>query len=591
MTDKRRTWGQYATPTDVADLLFGFCLRRPGARLLDPGCGDGALLRRAAQWRAWLASTEEERTPQGTLYGIELDPAAAAVAGTIPGATIARANFFTLPAGDYEPFDVIVGNPPYTRAEWFERLGADAGQMTLLPPEGAPAALSAARPLVPRELSLTLGGRAGLYAYFFLHSHGFLREGGRLGFVVPNGWLDVGYGGPLKRFILDHYRIVAVVESAVERWFADAGVNTCLVILERTGEAAERDSHRARFIRLRQPLRELLGPQTDDRRVSAAESLVTRLLPAADRQTTTASIRVREQSQLDATARWGALLRAPDVFLRPLPRPTAPLGQWATVQRGHTTGANEFFYLSHRSVERWGIEAEYRQPLLKSLRGIRSLRVGGADCRHELLVIPPRADLAGTAVADYLAWGAAEGIPARSTCAGRQPWYALPEQDPGPLLLAKGIWQRHFTAVTDEPLAVDQQIYRIILAEGIPSGAVAALLNSAWFALGCELGGRVNLGEGVLWLAAYELSAITLPDPRALDDETSSSLAAAFRLAAASPIDDTPEMLERPERHALDELVFDLLGFSPGDRAAARLALVDCLDSRRRRARQTQENQ
>lgn len=45
MTGKQRTWGQYATPTDVADLLLGFCLRRPADRLLDPSCGDGALLR------------------------------------------------------------------------------------------------------------------------------------------------------------------------------------------------------------------------------------------------------------------------------------------------------------------------------------------------------------------------------------------------------------------------------------------------------------------------------------------------------------------------------------------------------------------
>ena len=48
MTSKQRTWGQFATPTDVADLLLGFCLRRPADRLLDPSCGDGALLRRAA---------------------------------------------------------------------------------------------------------------------------------------------------------------------------------------------------------------------------------------------------------------------------------------------------------------------------------------------------------------------------------------------------------------------------------------------------------------------------------------------------------------------------------------------------------------
>ena len=584
MTNKQRTWGQFTTPIDVADLLLGFCLRRPNSRLLDPSCGDGALLRRAARWRVWLASTEDH-TPKGTLYGIELDLEAAAVAATIPGASIARANFFTLEARDYEPFDAIVGNPPYTRAEWIERLGDDARQMALFPSESSPDGAPPVRPLVPHELSAILGGRAGLYAYFFFHSLAFLREGGRLGFVVPNGWLDVAYGGTLKQFMLDHFRIVAVVESAVERWFPAAGVNTCLVILERAGEASDRAGNRVRFIRLRQPLRDLLGPEADSRRVSAVESLVTRLLPAADRQSDAASVRVCEQNTLAADARWGSLLRAPDVYLRRPPRPVAPLGQWAAIQRGYTTGANDFFYLNPRRVQQWGIEAAFRRPLLKSLRGVGSLRVGAADCRHELLLVPSPGDLAGTAAAAYIAWGEEQGIDARATCAGRQPWYALPEMEPGHLLLAKGIWQRHVTAVAAEPLAIDQQLYRLTLADGVAPGAAGALLNSAWFALGCEMGGRVNLGEGVLWMATYELSGLLLPDPRELDAEQSRLLEDSFRQVVALPVEDTPAMLERPERHAMDELVFDLLGLSAADRQSTRAALVECLDGRRQRAR------
>ncbi len=595
MTDKQRTWGQYATPTDVADLLLGFCLRRANARLLDPSCGDGALLRRAAQWRAWLASVEEQ-SAQRTLYGIELDPNAAAVAETVSGARIERANFFTLDASGYEPFDAVVGNPPYTRAEWIERLGDDARQMTLFNPESLPNGPSPLHPLVPRELSAFLGRRASLYAYFFIHSLDFLREGGRLGFVVPNGWLDVAYGDALKQVMLEHFRIVAVVESAVERWFATAGVNTCLVILERAGEAADRAGNRVRFIRLRQPLRELLGLETDSRRVQAVESLVTRLMPAADRLSPAASVRVREQEGLDATARWGSLLRAPDVYLRRPPRPTAPLGQWAMIQRGHTTGANDFFYLSRRRVEQWGIEAAFRRPLLKSLRGVDSLLLGASDCRHELLAIPPAADLTGTAAADYLAWGEAQDVAARATCAGRRPWYALPEQESdqapaGQLLLAKGVWQRHFAAVATEPIAVDQQIYRLVPTNGVSPDAAAALLNSAWFALACELGGRVNLGEGVLWLASYELAGVLLPDPRELGTEAMRLLEESFRRVAALPIEDTPVMLARAERQTLDELVFDLLGLSVAERESTRNALLDCLDGRRRRARQTGETE
>ena len=56
MTDKQRTFGQYETPPDVADLLLSFCLRRPNDRLLDPSCGTGAFLARAEKLQGWLAS-------------------------------------------------------------------------------------------------------------------------------------------------------------------------------------------------------------------------------------------------------------------------------------------------------------------------------------------------------------------------------------------------------------------------------------------------------------------------------------------------------------------------------------------------------
>ena len=113
---------------------------------------------------------------------------------------------------------------------------------------------------------------------------------------------------------------------------------------------------------------------------------------------------------------------------------------------------------------------------------------------------------------------------------------------------------------------------------------VAALLNSAWFALACELGGRVNLGEGVLWLATYELSAILLPDPRALDEGVHRELAACFDGLATMPIVDTLEALERPEQRALDELIFELLGFPPAEGEALRAALAECLAGRRLRS-------
>jgi len=583
MTNKQRTWGQFATPTDVADLILGFCLRRPENRLLDPSCGDGALLKRAAQWQSWLAADGMGLAPD-TLYGVELD-AESAGGGEIPGVTLIRSNFFALDPAVFPAFDAVVGNPPYTRAEWIGRLDSDAeAQLPLFSEVERPVQVDGHQPLLPHHLRVALSRRAGLYTHFFLHGFHFLREGGRLGFVVPNGWLDVAYGRELKQFLLDHFRILAVIESTVERWFGKTGVNTCIIILERTGDPEARAANRVRFASLHQPLRHLLDADADDsRRPAAVEQFISRLLPPADRRTGSLSVRVYGQGTLEPAARWGMLRRAPEIH-RQSAHNLGPLNRWAKVQRGYTTGANDYFYLDQTRLDDWVIEPEYHRPLLKSLRGVHSLRLDRSACTSECLTIPLEARLNGTGAAAYLAWGIEQGIHRRRTCAGRQPWYALGKQPPAPIFLAKGVWQRHFAPLAAEPITVDQQIYRLFLTPGIDPEVAAALLNSAWFALQCEMSGRVNLGEGVLWLATYELGEVELPNPRSLDSGLATRLVQAFRQLAERPVVETIADLNRLDRWSLDELVFDWIGLVPAERETVRQALIECLTVRRERA-------
>jgi hypothetical protein len=445
------------------------------------------------------------------------------------------------------------------------------------------------RLLVPPASQALLGGRAGLHAYFFLHSAGFLRENGRLGFIVPNGWLDVAYGQPLKHFLLDHFRLLTIIESKVERWFDDARVNTCLVVLEKCASAAGRAKNLVRLVQLTTPLQRLLGGETDDyRRVSAVESLITRLLPTTDRQSDAAVVRVERQGAMTAGDRWGAKLRAPAVYFHLRRRQTAspvPLKTWASIRRGLTTGANAFFYLDETRVKHWGIEPAFRQPGLKSLRHVERLHLSHNHCSHEVLTIPAGANLSGTAVASYLAWGEEQGIHRRRTCAARHFWPVLPEQSAPDLVLAKGIWQRHFASTLNTSLLLDQQLYGIYLDQDVPLLAAAALFNSVWFALQCELQGRVNFGEGVLWLAAYELEAIHLPDPRFLTTEQATRLTQSFSRLAERPLGDTAIELNQPDRQQLDDLVFDALGLTASERPAVRDALLQRIAARIGRAR------
>jgi len=586
-TQERRRWGRFYTSPVGVDLVLRLCLRQATDRVLDPSCGAGVFLSRAAALKQSLDPTRDPLTIGEELWGVEVDRDAAAQAAQNLraqglAARIVRADFFNLNADDLPIFDCIVGNPPYTRQEWMQEL-APGGDKSLL----IGRALGQRSPLGGSAAMLTR--RASLHAYFFVHAARFLREGGRLGFVASNSWLDVDYGAGLQTFFLNNFRILAIVESQVERWFADASINTCLVILERNSDSAARDDHTARFVRLLCPLNEsvslddlaaqlLSGTSDDDVHV--------RTIPQGD---------LRERPPVFGTAtgrtrRWGALLRAPQVYLDTLDRRRerlVPLKSLARIRRGFTSGANEFFYLDPAALAEWNIEPEFVRPMIKSPRDCAGWIVEPAGLPYRAFVVHRgKRLLAGTNALRYIEWGESRGFHTRPTCAVRERWYDIGEQPPAHLAWFKGVWTRHFCPLLpDTTISLDQQLYGIESHEPKLGQVLATLLNSTWTALCAELGGRVNFGEGILWLAAYEVSQLPLPDPARISDAQAAALRAAFETLAARPVLPIADEVTRPDRYTLDELVFDLLELDDAARRTIRSAVVELAQARLTRAK------
>jgi hypothetical protein len=90
-----------------------------------------------------------------------------------------------------------------------------------------------------------------------------LNERGRLGFITSNSWLDEDYGKDVQAFFLNHFKVVAILESKVEHWFEDANVNTAITLVERCDQKKARDAHPVRFVSLKKPLQEII-PFVDD---------------------------------------------------------------------------------------------------------------------------------------------------------------------------------------------------------------------------------------------------------------------------------------------------------------------------------------
>ena len=289
--EERHILGQYFTHPDIVDIILHFALRKEGDLIFDPGCGAGTFLRRAYHLKKLINPrlSHEEILP--TIWGNDIAKFPAhlstinlAIADLksdknyprivqkdffewLPGSVdlppTTKKVFLTSLGKDQQQtvipkyFDAIVGNPPYTRQEEMDDLVGDKGQEYKQRLIAKALTNESGRPYA------SLSKRAGLHAYFFVHATKFLKNGGRFGFIVSNSWLDVDYGKGLQDHFLNHYKIKAIIESKVERWFEDADINTCIVLLEKCeGQSAEKrkekENNLVRFVYLKKKLSEFI---------------------------------------------------------------------------------------------------------------------------------------------------------------------------------------------------------------------------------------------------------------------------------------------------------------------------------------------
>jgi len=396
--DERHNLGQYFTNPDVVDLILCFCEVKPESKVFDPACGAGTFLVRAYQHKKLMNQYLKHEDILETLWGNDIAKFPAHLS-TINLAindlsvdhnypNIMQEDFFdlltttqgfdmpekwrrvrakTLRGKEREIeyprwFDCVVGNPPYTRQEEIAEIAPEDRQYK------GKLIDKALQDINGRKLA-DIPRRAGIYAYFFVHGAKFLRNGGRFGFVVSESWLDVDYGKGLQEFFLKQYKIVAIIGSKVERWFEDADINTCIVILEKCSgddHRRERDDNLVRFVYLKKPLRYFIPPAQDIwekqvARISAIKDKFMKTILAHSDLYEGDDFRIFPKRQKEfweegydaeehkyTGAKWGKYLRAPDIFFKILEKgkgKLVPLKQIAGVRRGFTTGADPWFYV------------------------------------------------------------------------------------------------------------------------------------------------------------------------------------------------------------------------------------------------------
>ena len=601
--DERKRLGQYYTPNQVSDLITRFCIRNSDDAVLDPSCGSGGFLVSSYE-RLKIINNPIESAGNlhnkilSQIYGVDINQFAAHlsvinltmrdVRSNSKKINVLSTDFFRIPALqaqigiEHEAvsiantktssyllpvlFDSIVANPPYTRQDeigdknYIDSIRENA--LTFFEPKTT---RKKGRSYSTKKYDMS--SEAGIYAYFFTHSTHFLKEGGLMGFIVYNSWLDVKYGHYLQKFLLENFRIIAILDFD-KRVFSDASVNTVVVLLEKAtgkGKASLRDSNVTKFVRVKKTLSSDVLLNYIERARSSYED-------------DTLGIVAVPQNKLRREDKWGHYLKAPPLFYKLQEKIKTKVSDVAAVTIGYVTLSNDFFIIGRDQAEGLGIEPEFLKPLILNTREIQHLDVTRDDCAKYLFMVnrdtgklygsfakryienAERKDIEitrghekGKIVTGY------QNLPALKD---KKVWYELTPRTPEPILVPVLVWDRWFAVWNRDAIYTTQNFCWIRPNQEEDLFPLLALLNSTVTEFFVEVLGKSGYGEGVLELMKHNLEDISILDPKLLGQKDRKILSNQFqRLRKESRLDRNVADIRRE----IDVIIFDALGIDQSE--------------------------
>ena len=438
-------------------------------------------------------------------------------------------------------FDIAIANPPYVRQE---RIKPAKYKNDLLKGYGSGAV-----------------ARSDLYCYFYVRALQLLKVGGQHAFVCSNSWLDVRYGAKLQEFLLKNSHVLAIIESAIERQFSTARINTIISLIK---NGAPRNADKSRFVRLRERFEAAIAPGGNRREIPMRHS---ELMAAA----TSGNRFVGEK--------WGGkYLRAPSIYHYILDKCASQLvrlGSVANVRFGLKTGANKFFYLTPERVKQWEIDGDFIHPVLTSPQESRRILVDPASLRRQLFMCHKDRDkLVGTGALAYIEWGESQYFHKRRSVSSRRNWYDLGKRDTTQLAMNKLVNTTVRTYFSPSGMLFTDNFQEI---HAIPTmnAELCVAMNSTLSQLMLNVDARTNFGQGVLEVQTYESQDLRLVHPNLLSKPRDGT----FNNT------DWDVLTPSQSRLQIDAIVFEALNLTQDERDAVYEGVVDLVQNRLLRAR------
>lgn len=458
--------GGFYTPAPIAEFVLRWGLHGNSAcDILEPSCGDGI----------FLQQIQNHNFEYNSITAIEFDATEAQKAGMIPLANtlVINDDFHVYCNNTLQKFDLVVGNPPYIRYQFFNRFQQEQAEYIFI------------------KAGLTYSKLTNAWVSFVVGSSLLLKDRGKIGFVLPAEILQVSYAQQLRNFIAQFYNKINII-SFKKLVFPDIQQEVVLLLCEKDGTK----SHQIDHIELKD------ASELADLDIATLESPKKRI----DFKSNKWTFYFLEQEEINFLENVAKKYKIP------------VMGKFAKVEVGITTGSNDFFTVPLSTVEEYNLH-DFAKPMVG-----RSVQVSSAIFTNEdwvenkhtkakahLLVFPDRKSLQGNEGAlRYIAYGESIGINKGYKTSIRDDWFVVPSIKVSDALFIRrnNIYPK--LIINQAEAYTTDTMHRVFLRPGTDLRAMTASYYNSLSLAFTEVCGRSH-GGGVLELMPNEAEKVLLP--------------------------------------------------------------------------------
>jgi type I restriction-modification system DNA methylase subunit len=380
-------------------------------------------------------------------------------------------------------FDLVLANPPYVKHQ-----DLDSKFKNLL------------KKTYGSESHIKLKATSDLYCYFYIRANQLLRNGGLQFFICSNTWLDAGFGIRLQEIMLQNSSILKIIDSAVERQFQSADVNTIISVIQKIEPNAESI---VEFIYLL----DSFGTAVYDASQQKIRCINQRKIYSDG---------LDDKGELYLGRKLSSYMRAPDIYWKIFEKYSdkfVKLSDVALQKTGVKTGCDGFFILNQARQAEWNIEEQFLLPLFRSSTECMEVYLDKKMLQTVLFYCNiPRGRLQGTNALKYIEWGEEQGYHQWAKPKTQRLWYGVGELSPAPIVCPRSM-NEIFRTFMNKAEVVSNFRLSNIYPKGDFALELCAILNSTLTSLMVELGARTGLGQGLVDMMAYELDQIPIVNP------------------------------------------------------------------------------